>query len=50
MRIAVEENDLMIVDLFLANGTKPTGWDLVNAVNPALVPDARAFVAGRLQC
>ena len=32
MRIAVEEDDLMIVDLFLANGMKPTGSDFVNAV------------------
>ncbi|KIW64199.1 hypothetical protein PV04_09152 [Phialophora macrospora] len=32
MRIAVEENELMIVDLFLANGMKPTGWDFISAV------------------
>lgn len=32
MSIAVRGNQLLLVDLFLASGIKPTGWDFIEAV------------------
>ncbi|KIX92101.1 uncharacterized protein Z520_12185 [Fonsecaea multimorphosa CBS 102226] len=32
MSTAIEKNYLLIVDLFLAKGIKPTGWDIISAI------------------
>jgi hypothetical protein len=38
MRAAVGKDYLLIVDLFLASGIRPTGWDFITAVKQRSYP------------